>query len=100
MYLILVVLADGPLHGYGILLRIEQLSAESLRVPQGSLYPALRRLENNKLLKATEGLSELKRKARYYSLTARGRRALDAETTRWQEVSEGIGRILATEELP
>ena len=97
--LILKAVSLGELHGYGILLRIEQLSGEALRVPQGSLYPALRRLENAGLLRTSWGVSELNRRARFYSLSATGEKRLAEETERWREVSLGIHQVLATEGL-
>lgn len=95
--LILKAVSLGPLHGYGVLLRIEQLSEESLRVPQGSLYPALHRLETGGWLGTKWGVSENNRRAKFYQLTRQGRCHLDAETRRWASVSEGIGLVLAAE---
>lgn len=96
--LILKSVSLGPLHGYGILLRIEQLSQETLRVPQGSLYPALHRLETGGWLETEWGKSDNNRRAKFYRLSAVGRKQLDSETKRWASVSEGVGLVLAAEE--
>jgi transcriptional regulator len=95
--LILKVLAAGPRHGYAIGQRIGQISRALLQVPQGSLYPALHRLENRGLLAATWAETESGRAAKIYRLTTRGRRQLDQEVAAWQRVSEAIGLILQTE---
>ena len=95
--LILKAVSLSPLHGYGVLLRIEQLSHETLRVPQGSLYPALHRLEAGGLLGTEWGVSENNRRAKFYQLTRRGRRHLTQEAKRWASVSEGVGLVLAAE---
>ena len=88
----------GPLHGWGIAQRLEQVSEEALRVNQGTLYPALLRLEQRGLIRSKWGTSDNNRRARYYSLTAAGRRQLDAERAEWQLVSGIINRLLAPEE--
>jgi PadR family transcriptional regulator len=88
----------GPLHGWGIAQRLEQVSDEALRVNQGTLYPALLRLEQRRLIRSKWGTSENNRRARFYSLTAAGRRQLDAERTEWRLVSGIINRLLASEE--
>ncbi len=92
--LILKAISLGPLHGYGVLLRIAQISRETLRVPQGSLYPALYRLESKGWIRSEWGESENKRKAKYYQLTAAGRRQLERETQQWNRLSAAIAAIL------
>jgi len=92
--LILKAVSLKPLHGYGILLRIQQISGEALTVPQGSLYPALYRLEHQGLIAAEWGESENKRKAKFYTLTATGRRRLKAETAEWNKLASAIGAAL------
>jgi transcriptional regulator len=92
--LILKAVSLGPLHGYGILLRIEQISQNQLEIQQGSLYPALYRLEDQGWIASEWGESENKRKARYYRLTATGRRQLQAETEQWNRMAEIIAGIL------
>ena len=92
--LILKAVSLGPLHGYGILLRIQQLSSGRLLVQQGSLYPALYRLEHRGLIRAEWGESENNRKAKYYRLTAEGRRQLKIETENWNRLSEGVLGVL------
>ena len=92
--LILKAVSLKPLHGYGILLRIQQISGDALNVPQGSLYPALYRLEHQGLIAAEWGESENKRKAKFYTLTATGRRRLKAETAEWNKLASAIGAAL------
>ena len=92
--LILRTLVIGPAHGHTIAHAIEQGSEEVLQVEHGSLYPALHRLETRKWIASFWGTSENNRKARYYRLTASGRKQLLAQTTRWDEVVRAIGRIL------
>lgn len=92
--LILKALSLGPLHGYGVLLRIQQISGERLQIQQGSLYPALYRLEHQGLISSAWGESENKRKAKYYRLTAAGRRRFKQETAYWERFSEAIGVAL------
>ncbi len=96
--LILKALALGPMHGYGILKRIERVSQEVLRVEQGSLYPALYRLEVQGLIVAESGVSENNRRARFYRITKAGRKQLANETERWNSLSGAINRILAATE--
>ena len=96
--LILKSVSLGPLHGYGVLLRIQQISKNRLQIQQGSLYPALYRLEHQALISSEWGESENKRKAKYYRLTAAGRRRLKEETAYWRRFSEAIG--FALEALP
>ena len=92
--LILKAVSLGKLHGYGILLRIQQFSGEQLVIQQGSLYPALYRLEHEGAIKSEWGESENNRRAKYYSLTAAGRRQLAEETERWNRMAGIIGSIL------
>jgi PadR family transcriptional regulator len=92
--LILKALSLGPLHGYGVLLRIEQISRDRLQIQQGSLYPALYRLEHQGLIAAEWGESENKRRAKYYRLTAAGRRRFKEEAAYWQRLSDAIGYAL------
>ena len=93
--LILRALQHGPRHGLGIADRIQQISQEILRVEQGSLYPALYRLEAQGWIKAEWGLSDNKRKARFYKLTTAGRKQLVAEREHWSRIVMGINRVLA-----
>ena len=92
--LILKAVSLGPLHGYGVLLRIQQISQERLLIQQGSLYPALYRLEHQALISSEWGESENRRKAKYYRLTTAGRRRLKEETAYWRRFSEAIGFAL------
>jgi transcriptional regulator len=94
--LILKAISLGPLHGYGILLRIQQISKDRLEIQQGSLYPALYRLEHQGWIASVWGESENNRKAKYYSLTARGKRQLHLEAERWNRMTDVIGGILDT----
>jgi len=86
--------ALGPLHGYGIARRIEQMSAGALYLNQGTIYPALLRLQQQGWIKAEWGASEHNRRAKYYTITARGRRQLEAETENWKRMSAIISRVL------
>jgi len=95
--LILKAVSLGPLHGYGILLRIQQISKDALQIPQGSLYPALYRLEHRGWIAAEWGESENKRKAKYYSLTAAGRKQLKSERQEWKRLAGAIADVLAAE---
>ena len=92
--LILKIVALGPVHGYGISQRIRQISKEVLQVQQGSLYPALYRLEHGGFLRTKWGESENKRRSNYYELTGAGRKRLERETTYWARLSEAIGSVL------
>jgi transcriptional regulator len=94
--LILKIVALGPIHGYGISKRIQQISKDTLQVQQGSLYPALQRLENRGWLTAEWGQTDSGREAKFYSLTPRGRKQLEAETESWERLSKAIGLILQT----
>lgn len=96
--LILKTLALEPAHGWGIAQRIQQVSRDVLQVNQGSLYPALYRLEHQGWIAAEWGTSENNRKAKFYRLTQEGRRQLDAETENWARVSDAIDRILSIAE--
>ena len=94
--LILKAVARGAVHGWGISQRIRQMSADVLQVQQGSLYPALIRLERKGLIQATWGASENNRKAKFYEITDRGRRRLSEETESWERLSAAITRVLQT----
>jgi PadR family transcriptional regulator PadR len=97
--LILKAVSLGPLHGYGILLRIQQISKDRLEIQQGSLYPALYRLEHQGWISSVWGESENNRKAKYYSLTAAGKKQLQLETKNWNHMADVIGGILDAEEI-
>jgi PadR family transcriptional regulator PadR len=92
--LILRTLVFGPAHGHAIARSIEQGSESVLRIEHGSLYPALHRLVKQGLLNAREGPSENNRRAKFYSLTAKGRRRLHAESSKWARLADAIGRIM------
>ncbi|HEY2014030.1 MAG TPA: PadR family transcriptional regulator [Bryobacteraceae bacterium] len=92
--LILRTLLFGPAHGHAIAKAIEHNSEDVLQVEQGSLYPALHRLIKRAWISAEEGTSENNRRAKYYRLTAKGRRQLDVETTKWDKLAHAIARIL------
>jgi PadR family transcriptional regulator, regulatory protein PadR len=92
--LIMRVVALGPIHGYAIAQRIQQMSREVLQVQQGSLYPALHRLEYKKLLMANWQVSETGREAKFYELTAKGRTHLKTETENWKRLTDVVGLIL------
>jgi len=94
--LILKAVSLGPLHGYGILLRIQQISRDRLEIQQGSLYPALYRLEHQGWIASDWGESENKRKAKFYRLTSTGKRQLQKETENWDRMADVIGGILRT----
>jgi transcriptional regulator len=94
--LILKAVSLKPLHGYGVLLRIQQISGQALTIPQGSLYPALYRLEHQGLIAAEWGESDNKRKAKYYSVTVSGRRRLKDEVASWNRLAEAIAAALGT----
>jgi PadR family transcriptional regulator, regulatory protein PadR len=95
--LILKAVSLGPLHGYGILLRIEQISKQALLIEQGALYPALFRLVRQGLLKATWGTSENNRRAKFYELTAKGRKGLREETDGWKRSAAAIASVLSAQ---
>ena len=92
--LILRALQTEPMHGWAISERIQQISQEVLQVNQGSLYPALHRLEHRGWIEAEWGVSELGRRARFYRLTAAGRKQLKLETDQWARLTAAIGRVL------
>src|SRR6476660_3682055 len=94
--LILRTLLAGPLHGWAISERIQQVSQDVLRVNQGSLYPALHRLEEEGWIAAEWGASENNRKAKFYRLTRAGQRQLETETENWKRLAEAVGRVLQT----
>lgn len=101
--LVLKVVAIGPLHGYAIAQRLQQISREVVQVQQGTLYPALHRLENRGLLAADWKLSDTGREAKFYKLTRRGRAHLESQTASWERLTQAIGLILytgAAEETP
>jgi len=92
--LILRTLQTERMHGWAISERIQQISEDVLQVNQGSLYPALHRLEHRALIEAEWGISELGRRAKYYRLTASGRRQLAIETSEWERMTTAIGRVM------
>ncbi len=92
--LILKVVALAPVHGYAIAQRLQQVSRDVVQVPQGSLYPALHRLIKRKWISVEEGTSENHRRAKFYRLTAEGRRRLTVETSKWDKMAGAIARIL------
>jgi len=92
--LVLKTLARGPLHGYGITLHIQRVSDDALRVEEGSLYPALHRMEQDGWIRAEWRLSDNKRRARYYELTAKGRKQLALEEENWNRLTRAVGSVL------
>jgi transcriptional regulator len=94
--LILKAVSLKPLHGYGVLQRIRQISGDALEIPQGSLYPALYRLEHQDLIAAEWGQSENNRRAKYYTLTVAGRRRLREERAGWNRLASAIAAALNT----
>ena len=94
--LVLKSLVDEPKHGFSIMARIRQLSHDALTIEEGSLYPALRRLERKKLITSRAGVSENNRKARFYRLTAKGRKQLEVETANWVRLTSAINLVLGT----
>jgi PadR family transcriptional regulator PadR len=92
--LILKTLATEPQHGWAISQRIQLVSSDALRVQQGSLYPALHRLERRGWIKAEWGASDNNRKAKYYALTRKGRAELDAQTSAWRRLTLAVGQVL------
>lgn len=96
--LILKIVALGPVHGYAIAQRLQQVSRDVVQVPQGSLYPALHRLENRGLLTADWKETDTGREAKFYRLTKKGRTHLEAETADWKRLAEAIGLILGMAE--
>jgi transcriptional regulator len=98
--LILRTLAAGPMHGWGVAQRIQQMSKDVLQIGLGSLYPGLHRLEYKGWIRADWGLSENNRKARFYRLTATGRKQLERELENWERLSAAIGMVLTPEVQP
>lgn len=96
--LILKVVALGSIHGYAIAQRLQQVSRDAVQVPQGSLYPALHRLENRGLLAADWKETETGREAKFYRLTKKGKTQLEAETASWQRLAESVALILKMQE--
>ena len=94
--LILKALTRGPSHGYAVVRWIQQATDDALRVEEGSLYPALHRLEKRRWISSSQGLSENNRKAKYYKLTAQGRKQLSAELSNWERLSEAITKVMQT----
>ena len=92
--LVLKTLARGPIHGYGITLHIQRVSSDVLRVEEGSLYPALHRLERRGGIKARWGTSENNRRAKYYELTKAGRRQLEVEKDAWDKLTAAVAQVL------
>ncbi len=92
--LVLKTLQQEPMHGWGITLRIHQISNEALRVEEGSLYPALHRMEQDGWIAAEWGVSENNRRARYYRLTAAGRKQLAKEEENWHKLTQAVGLVL------
>ena len=92
--LILRIISAGPNHGYGIALRIHQLSEDVLRVEEGSLYPALYRMEEDRLIRSKWGVTDNNRKAKFYTLTSKGRAATQAELDGWRRLSGAVARVL------
>jgi transcriptional regulator len=97
--LLLKILALEPLHGWAISQRLRQVSGDELRVSDGSLYPALYKLEQEGWIKAEWKTSELGRRAKFYSLTASGRRKLEEETEEWRRLSSAISRVIRLKEV-
>ena len=94
--LILRTLSIEPQHGWGIAERVQQMSSEVLRIQQGSLYPALHRLERRGWIKARWGTSDNNRRAKYYELTKAGRKQLEAETDLWKQLTAAVNQVLGT----
>jgi PadR family transcriptional regulator PadR len=93
--LVLKTLQQGPMHGWGITMHIQQISEQVLRVEEGSLYPALHRMEQERWIAAEWGMSDNKRRARYYRLTAAGRRQLVAEEAKWSKLTNAVAQVLS-----
>lgn len=94
--LILKALTRGPMHGYAVVRWIQQITDDALRVEEGSLYPALHRLEKRRWISSSWGVSENNRKAKYYKITARGRKQLADELSGWQRLTEAITKVMQT----
>ena len=97
--LVLKALESGPMHGWGITLHIQTVSNDVLRIEEGSLYPALHRMEKAGWIKAEWGVSENNRRARFYRLTAAGRKQLDSEREKWETVAQAIALVLRGQAL-
>jgi PadR family transcriptional regulator, regulatory protein PadR len=93
--LVLKTLQQGPMHGWGITMHIQQISDQVLRVEEGSLYPALHRMEQEGWIAAEWGMSDNKRRARYYRLTAAGRKQLVAEEAKWSKLTNAVAQVLS-----
>jgi transcriptional regulator len=93
--LVLKTLQRGPMHGWGITMHIQQISDQVLRVEEGSLYPALHRMEQEGWIAAEWGMSDNKRRARYYRLTAAGRKQLVAEEAKWSKLTNAVAQVLS-----
>jgi transcriptional regulator len=96
--LVLKSLERGPMHGWGITLHIQRISGEVLRVEEGSLYPALHRMEQERWISSAWGVSENNRRARFYRLTALGRKQLNAERENWRKITSAVALVLDFEE--
>jgi PadR family transcriptional regulator PadR len=97
--LVLQILSSmGPMHGYGIARRLEQISGDELSMNEGTIYTSLVRLQHRRLIKTTWGTSDNNRRAKFYSLTRAGQKALTAEAANWERLSSVIGRVLRTAE--
>ena len=94
--LVLKALSRGPMHGYAVARWIQQISDDALQVEEGSLYPALYRMENRGWITSEEGLSENNRKARHYKLTRVGRKQLEAQSSNWDRLAEAIAKVMQT----
>jgi PadR family transcriptional regulator PadR len=94
--LVMRAVADEPLHGYALVHRLRLISGDRLQIPQGSLYPALHRLENQGLLKADWAATQTGRDAKFYKLTAKGRKKLESEVAEWRELSKAIALVLGS----
>ena len=93
--LVLKALAWGPMHGYGMARWIQQVTEDALRLEEGTLYPALYRLENKRLIEAQWATTENNRRAKYYRITAAGRKQLTAETAAWMRLVDVVGKVLS-----
>jgi transcriptional regulator len=98
--LVLKTLSWGPMHGYGIARWLQQVTDDVLRIEEGSLYPALHRMERRGWIESEWGLSENNRRAKYYKLTTEGRRQLRAESSTWSAFAHAVSKVLATTRAP
>ncbi len=98
--LIMKIVAVGPVHGYAIAQRLQQVSRDVVQAPQGSLYPALHRLEKRKLLKSSWGLSRNNRRAKYYEITTKGREALASEASTWSSFTKAVTTVMTSPNRP